>query len=149
MKAKRHALILELIEKKPIETQEDLANALREQNVDVTQATVSRDIKELRLLKVLADNGQYKYATSDTAERGLTDRFIRIFSEAVLSITTAGNLIIFKTLSGTANAAAEAVDGLKWPEIAGSLAGDNTIFVAVREAGDVENIVSRFRHMIK
>ena len=86
MKSKRQQKILELIEKYDIETQEELAAALRARNIDVTQATVSRDIKELRLLKVLSEKGSYKYATADKADHGLADRFIRIFNESVISI---------------------------------------------------------------
>jgi arginine repressor len=100
MKSVRHAVIKEIIESQDIETQEELAAALRARGIDVTQATVSRDIKELRLLKVLSDGGGYKYATADKAEHGLADRFIRIFSESVLSITPANNLIVIKTISG-------------------------------------------------
>ena len=126
MKSVRHAMILDIIESADIETQEELADELSKRGIVVTQATVSRDIKELRLLKVLADNGGYKYATVDKAEKGLSERFIRIFSESTLSKQSAENIIVIKTLSGSANAAAEAVDSLRWPEIVGSLAGDNT-----------------------
>ena len=88
MKSVRHAVIKEIIESQEIETQEELAAALRARNIDVTQATVSRDIKELRLLKVLSDNGGYKYATADKAEHGLADRFIRIFNDEEALLTT-------------------------------------------------------------
>ena len=91
MKSVRHAVIKEIIESQDIETQEELAAALRARNIDVTQATVSRDIKELRLLKVLSEKGSYKYATADKAEHGLADRFIRIFNESVISIVPASN----------------------------------------------------------
>lgn len=149
MKAARHAMILELIEKIKIETQDELAERLREQGFAVTQATVSRDIKELRLIKVLADDGAYKYATVDKAEAGLQDRFFRIFSQSVLSITYAGHLIVIKTITGTASASGEAIDSLKWPEITGTIAGDNTIFVAVKDAKAVQEIIKRFRAMMK
>ncbi len=101
MKSERHALILSLIEKKNVETQEDLAELLKERGVAVTQATVSRDIKELRLIKVLSETGGYKYATVDKAEAGMKERFVRIFSDSVISITASANLIILKTLSGS------------------------------------------------
>ena len=112
MKSVRHAVIKEIIESQDIETQEELAAALRARNIDVTQATVSRDIKELRLLKVLSEKGSYKYATADKAEHGLADRFIRIFNESVISIVPASNLIVIKTISGSAHAAGEAIDPL-------------------------------------
>ena len=108
MKAMRHAMILEIIDTMKIETQEELAAELRRRGVNVTQATVSRDIKELRLLKVLSEDGSYRYATAERAEKGVNDRFIRIFNESILSIAGAGNLIVLKTLTGSASAAAEA-----------------------------------------
>ena len=113
MKAMRHAMILEIIDTMKIETQEELAAELRRRGVNVTQATVSRDIKELRLLKVLSEDGSYRYATAERAEKGVNDRFIRIFNESILSIAGAGNLIVLKTLTGSASAAAEAIDGFR------------------------------------
>jgi len=117
--------------------------------MNVTQATVSRDIKELRLIKVLADDGGYKYATVDKAEAGLKDRFISIFAHSVISIITTGNLVIIRTISGTAGAAAEAIDSLRWEEIAGTLAGDNTIFIAVKEGEDGSELVRRFQTILR
>ena len=147
MKTLRLALILEIIESKDIETQEELAEELKNHGVNVTQATVSRDIKELRLLKVLAENGGYKYATAERAEKGMNERFIRIFSESVLSPPGAKNLIVIKTLSAPANAAAEAIDSLKWPEIIGCIAGDNTILVVLQSEEIVDTVIGRFRSL--
>ena len=144
MKSARQSLILEIIETMEIETQDELADELRRRNIKVTQATVSRDIKELRLLKVLSSSGRYKYATVERAERGMNDRFRRIFAESVLSLDSAQNLIVVKTIPGTANAAAEAVDSMKWPEIMGSLAGDNTILIIARSEAAVESVKKRF-----
>ena len=149
MKSERHAMILELIERNDVETQEDLARLLKEHGISVTQATVSRDIKELRLIKVLTDTGAYKYATVDKAEAGLKDRFIRIFSDSVVAISHSYNLVIIKTLSGSGNAAAEAIDSLHWNEIAGTLAGDNTIFLAVKDLKQVPDVLKRIGSMIK
>ena len=149
MKSVRHAMILDIIESADIETQEELADELSKRGIVVTQATESRDIKELRLFKVLADNGGYKYATVDKAEKGLSERFIRIFSESTLSMQSAENIIVIKTLSGSANAAAEAVDSLRWPEIVGSLAGDNTILVVIKDKEHVQNVMDKFNAMIK
>lgn len=149
MKAERHAVILDVIEKQTVQTQEELADVLRSRGLAVTQATVSRDIKELRLIKVMADNGVYRYASVNKAERGMADRFIRIFSESVLSVNSAVNIIVIKTLTGSANAAAEAIDALNWPEIVGTLAGDNTIMVVVKTAETVPEVVRRFRSMMK
>ena len=108
MKSARHNLILEIIETMDIETQEELAEELKRRGVRVTQATVSRDIKELRLLKVLSENGGYKYATVERAEKGMNDRFARILAESIVNIESVNNLIVVNTLPASANAAANA-----------------------------------------
>jgi len=149
MKSVRHAMILQLIDSINIETQEELANELERRGIKVTQATISRDIKELRLVKELSEKGRYKYAPSDRGDYSQGNRFIRIFAESVLSITPAANFIVIKTLAASANAAAEAIDGLRWPEIVGTLAGDNTIFVAIRQSDMAESICLRFRELMK
>ncbi|MDD3401199.1 MAG: arginine repressor [Eubacteriales bacterium] len=149
MKTKRHAIILKVITSQNVETQEELANILSTQGFSVTQATVSRDIKELRLIKVLTSEGRYKYATVEKAESDLQERFIRLFANCVISVTSASNLIVVKTMAGSASVAGEAIDSLKWTEIAGSIAGDNTIFVAVRDGKNVQELVKRFQKMMK
>ncbi len=149
MKSERHAMILDLIEHADVETQEDLAGLLKNRGYSVTQATVSRDIKELRLIKVLSDKGGYKYATVDKAEAGMKERFIRIFSDSVVGITSSGNLVILKTLSGSGNAAAEAIDSMRWNEVAGTIAGDNTIFIAARDEKTVPELMKRLTSMMK
>ncbi|MGN0777681.1 MAG: arginine repressor [Aristaeellaceae bacterium] len=149
MKTVRQMAILDIIGKKDVETQEELAEALRSRGMKVTQATVSRDIKELRLLKVLTPSGAYKYATADNAENGLSERFIRMLSESLLSVAASNNLIVVKTLSGSANVAAEALDSLHWPEILGSLAGDNTILLIIRAESNTADVVRRIQEMIK
>ena len=148
MKSVRQVAILDIIDKQDVETQEELADALRAQGIKVTQATVSRDIKELRLLKVLTPSGAYKYATADKAENGLSDRFIRVLAESMLSVAVSGNLVVVKTLSGSANVAAEALDSLHWPEVLGTIAGDNTILVIVRSNEDVDSVLRRFRSIV-
>ena len=149
MKSVRHNLILEIIENKDIETQEELAEELKRRNVKVTQATVSRDIKELRLLKVLAEGGRYKYATVERAEKGMSDRFIRILSESILSVESAGNLIVIKTITASANAGCEAIDSMKWPEVLGTIAGDNTIFMVIRSEAEVPGVTQRITELMK
>ena len=149
MKTVRQVTILDIIEKNEIETQEELADALRLRGIQVTQATVSRDIKELRLLKVLTPMGTYKYATADKAENGLSERFIRMLAESLLSVAASNNLIVVKTLSGSANVAAEALDSLHWPEILGTLAGDNTILLIIRTEAEAPEVVRRIQEMIK
>ena len=149
MKTVRQMTILDIIEKQDVETQEELADALRVRGIKLTQATVSRDIKELRLLKVLTPSGSYKYATADKAENGLGDRFIRMLGESLLSVAASNNLIVVKTLNGSASMAAEALDSLHWPEILGSLAGDNTILLIIRAENEVPVVMGRLQQMIK
>ena len=149
MKSARHSLILEIIEEKDIETQEELADELKRRGIKVTQATVSRDIKELRLLKVLGEHGGYKYATVERAEKGMNDRFIRMLSECVISIDSVGNLIVIKTLTASANAACEAIDSMKWDEVLGTIAGDNTLLVIARSEEAVEAMTARLHELIK
>ena len=149
MKSVRQVAILDIIEKQDVETQEELAEALRSRGIKVTQATVSRDIKELRLLKVLTPTGAYKYATADKAENGLNERFIRMLAESLLSVAASNNLVVVKTLSGSANVAAEALDSLHWPEILGSLAGDNTILLIIRSNEEVPGVITRIQEMMK
>lgn len=149
MKTARHSMIREIIEKRDIETQEELADALRERGINVTQATVSRDIKELRLLKVLGEKGTYKYATADTAEHGLADRFIRIFSESVISVVHAQNLVVIKTLPGSAHVAGEAVDSLRISQVVGTISGDNTLLVIAQNEDAAKELTNRFEQMMK
>ena len=149
MKSKRHSMILKLIASENIETQEELARVLSTHGFDVTQATVSRDIKELRLIKVQTGEGRYKYATVERAESDMQDRFISLFSNCVISMTGAGNIIVLKTIAGSASAAGEAIDSLHWSEIAGSIAGDNTIFVAVKDGKNIAEVMKKFQKMIQ
>ena len=149
MKARRQALIREIVESQSIQTQEELAQALGERGMVVTQATVSRDIKEMHLLKVLAEDGSYRYATMDREEQGTNERLIRMLSDSVVSMDSANNLIVIRTLPGSAHVAGEAVDCLKWPEVLGTIAGDNTILVIVRSNEDVEAVMRRFRSIIR
>ena len=149
MKTMRHALILQLVDSMEIDTQEALADQLMRRGVRVTQATISRDIKELRLVKVLSDQGTYKYASAERAEKAVSDRMMRLFAESVVSMTDAENLIVIRTLVASAQVAAEAIDSLNWAEIAGTLAGENTIFVAVRSKDLVPTVMNRFRAMMK
>ena len=149
MKTKRHAMITRLIAAQNIETQEELAGILRDNGFSVTQATVSRDIKELRLIKILTPEGRYRYATVEKAEADMQERFIQMFTNCVLSVASAGNLVVIKTIDGSASAAAQAVDSLKIPEVVGTIAGDNTIFLAVHDARVVPELVKKFQKMMK
>ena len=149
MKAKRQALIREIVERQNVQTQEELAEALRAHGMVVTQATVSRDIKEMHLLKVLAEDGGYRYATSDRESQSTSDRLIRMLSDSVLDMSSANNLIVIHTLPGSAHIAAEAIDSLKWLEVLGTIAGDNTILVIVRSNDEVDSVIRRFKNIVK
>jgi transcriptional regulator of arginine metabolism len=147
MRYSRQNKILELINSHEVETQEKLAELLKKSDYDVTQATISRDIKELQLIKTMTPAGRYKYTASAAQERPVTERFVKIFRETVQSVDHSGNIIVIKTLSGCANAAAEAVDSLKFANILGSIAGDNTLMLVAAEAADVAAIAARFNEM--
>lgn len=148
MKVTRHAKILEIINSKDIETQEELAEELRKSGMNVTQATVSRDIKELKLIKVLSDKGNYKYATIIHTESFLSNKLINIFSQTVIGVESVDKFVIIKTISGSASAAAEAIDSLNFDGIAGCLAGDNTIFVLARDSEKAQTITQKMKKMI-
>ena len=130
---------MELIEKEPLETQEELSARLREAGFDTTQATVSRDIKELRLIKVMTADGSYRYATAASEqEGGMQIRVRRIFRESVTSVAVAQNIVVIKTLPGLANAAGYAIDAMRDPTVIGTLAGDDTVFCAMRDNESAE-----------
>lgn len=116
--------------------------------MNVTQATVSRDIKELKLIKVLSSNGKYKYSTISHTENYLSNKLVNIFSQSVVTVENVSNFVVIKTLSGSASAAAEAIDSLNFEGIAGSLAGDNTIFVMTRTNEQAIEITQRMKKMI-
>ncbi len=149
MKATRQKAILEIIRQQDINTQEELAEALKKLNFNVTQATVSRDIKELRLLKTLSNDGVYRYTMVENVEHTLDERFRRIFGESVLSVSSAYNQVVIRTLSGSANVAAEMLDSLGWSEVIGTLAGDNTVLLILRSIDDVAEIVSKINEMLR
>ena len=148
MKSKRHDRILEIIKYKDIETQEELAEELKASGFDVTQATVSRDIKLLKLIKVQGKSGKYKYTTPVTDRNNLTDKLTSILKNSILHVENVDNFVVVKTISGSAAAAAEALDTLDLEDIAGTIAGDNTFFILVRRVNKAEEIVNRLRKMI-
>lgn len=149
MKYNRHAKILEIVERNEIETQEELAERLKEAGIDVTQATVSRDIKELRLIKVMAADGRYKYAPFAKSEGLISNRLLTIFTESFISSDYANNIVVVKTLAGMAQAAGAAIDALKWPEIIGTIAGDDTVMIVCRAEKIAEELVDKFNKMAK
>ncbi|HZK58140.1 MAG TPA: arginine repressor [Clostridia bacterium] len=149
MKYTRHKKILEIIETKEIETQEELSDELKKQGLNVTQATVSRDIKELRLIKILVGDGKYKYVTLNNQDNILSDRLVKIFKNSIISIDHAGNILVMKTLTGSAQAAAAAIDAAGLDEVVGTIAGDDTIFLLIRDESRMEEIIKHFRKLMK
>ena len=149
MKYNRQAKILEIIEKNEIETQEELVLKLKEEGMDVTQATISRDIKELKLVKVLTDSGKSKYASIEQSDNEISGKLLRIFTEAFVSIDYANNITVVKTLPGMAQAVASAVDSLKWPGIIGTIGGDDTVMIICRAELIAERLVEKFNKLVK
>ena len=149
MKVNRHAKIVELINKYQIETQEELADYLNQNGFRVTQATVSRDIRDLKLTKVPADNGRQKYAVLQTGQNDLGEKYIRILNDGFLSMDMAQNILVIKTVSGMAMAVAAALDAMKWNEIVGCIAGDDTIMCAVRSVDDTIILMEEIRKLLK
>ncbi|MDD7793929.1 MULTISPECIES: arginine repressor [unclassified Clostridium] len=148
MKSNRHQKILEIIKEVDIETQEELAEALKDAGFDVTQATVSRDIKLLKLIKVQSSSGRYKYVMPTNDKNSIVDKLTSILKNSVLHVENVDKIVVVKTISGSANAAAEALDTLDYKDIAGTIAGDNTIFILVRTIENAEEIVSSLRKLI-
>jgi len=148
MKIARHSKIIEIIQTKEVETQEQLAEELRSKGFDITQATVSRDIKELKLIKVMNSHGTHKYATIAPEDIFLSNKLVNIFCQTVLYVDHVDNFIVLKTISGSAPAAAEALDSLKFNGIVGTIAGDNTVFILARKEEDTKEIVQRIKKMI-
>lgn len=149
MKVNRHAKIVELINKYQIETQEELADYLNQNGFRVTQATVSRDIRDLKLTKVPADNGKQKYAVLQNGQNDLGEKYIRILNDGFLSMDMAQNILVIKTVSGMAMAVAAALDAMKWNEIVGCIAGDDTIMCAVRSVDDTIILMEKIRKLLK
>lgn len=148
MKKTRHAKILEIIQKNSVETQEELAGKLREAGFAVTQATVSRDIRELKLSKVAAAGGGQKYAVLTREDARMDDKYIRVLRDAFADAQTAQNLLVIKTVSGMAMAVAAALDAMEFPEIVGSIAGDDTIFVAAGTAEEARELMEKIHSLI-
>ena len=143
MKTSRHAKILELIQKNDIETQEELSAQLEKEGYHVTQATVSRDIRELKLTKVALNSGRQKYVALNETSEDLTGKYTRVFREGFVSMDMAQNILIVKTVSGMAMAVAAAIDAMHWSEVAGCIAGDDTIMCAIRSAEDTLRVMDK------
>ena len=149
MKVNRHAKIVELINKYQIETQDELAEYLNEAGFKVTQATVSRDIRDLKLTKVPAENGRQKYAVLQSAQHGMTEKYVRILRDGFSSMDMAQNILVLKTVSGMAMAVAAALDAMNWNEIVGCIAGDDTIMCAVRTVDDTILLMEKIKKLLE
>ena len=149
MKYNRHAKILEIIDSNEIETQDELADKLRKMGMDVTQATISRDIKELRLVKVLTPEGRYRYSAIHSDSGNMNDRLLVIVKEAFLSCDYANNILVVKTRPGMAQAVAAAIDALGWSDIVGTIAGDDTILIICRAEKIAEDLMDKFLRMVR
>ena len=149
MKTKRQTKMLELIKKHDIETQEELSDYLQKEGYQVTQATVSRDIRELKLTKVAMSNGRQKYAALTEANEDLSEKYTRVFRDAFVSMDMAQNILVMKTVSGMAMAVAAAIDAMHLHEIVGCIAGDDTIMCAVRSVDDTIAVMSRLRKLVE
>ena len=148
MKNSRHTRILEIIGDYVIETQDDLIEKLKESGYPVTQATVSRDIKQLGLIKTATKDGGYKYTVARNENSSNENKLKNIMRETVLSAQDAQNIIVVKTFSGMANAAAAALDALAGEAVVGSIAGDDTIFIVVRNNEDATEFTNYIREII-
>ena len=148
MKIQRHAQIVELINQYDIDTQEELARQLKEAGFRVTQATVSRDIRELRLTKIAVDGGKQKYVVMNTQSSELDEKYLRILRDGFVSMDMAQNILVIRTVSGMAMAVAAAMDALNWKEIAGCIAGDDTIMCAIRSVDDTLLVMDKIQKIL-
>ena len=149
MKNNRQTMILDIIAKEDVETQEQLLEHLRQRGITSTQATISRDIKQLHLVKEPAGHGAYKYAVSNTRARlNVADKLRTIFHESITSVESAQNIVVFKTLSGLAGGASEALDHMDVNGMLGTLAGENTVFVVMKDIASAETFCQEIREML-
>lgn len=148
VKQKRHEKIMEIIRNHNVTTQEELAGLLREAGFDVTQATVSRDIKTMQLTKIPGEFGGQKYAVLQLENKHFEDKYVRVLRDGFVSMDMAQNILVMKTLSGMAMAVAAAIDSMKFPEIVGCIAGDDTIMMAVRTVDQTHALMEQFKKLI-
>ena len=149
MKIARHSKIIDLINQYDIETQEELAAKLQEAGFAVTQATVSRDIRELKLTKVAGEGGKQKYAPILTKDLHVSDKYRRVLSEAIVHMEGAGNLLVIKTVSGMAMACGAAIDSISMKGVIGCIAGDDTLLCVVKDASMVTDVINEIHLIIK
>lgn len=148
MKVKRHAKIVEIISNQRVETQEELADLLNEEGFKVTQATVSRDIRDLKLTKVPTEDGRQRYAVIQGGQSEMSSKYIRILQDGFVSMDMAQNILVVKTVAGMAMAVAAAMDAVRFPEIVGCIAGDDTIMCAVRSVDDTIVLMEKMKKLL-
>lgn len=148
LKIARQNKIIELINKFDIETQDDLADRLMKEGFKVTQATVSRDIRDLKLMKMTNEDGKQKYIIVQSSDLEMSDKYLRVLRDGFVSIDRAENILVIKTVSGMAMAVAAALDSMEWREIVGCIAGDDTIMAAIRTKEDALPVMDRIRRLI-
>lgn len=148
MKDKRHRKILELIDNFSIETQDELLNMLRQCGFNVTQATVSRDIKDLRLVKIIDENGKYRYASDINSVDNLKYNLLKRFSYSIKSIESSNNMVVIKTLNGMAQAVCANIDSMDTDGMLGTIAGDDTIFILMRDQESLDKFISETRKLL-
>ena len=148
MKIARHAKIIDLISRNDVETQEELADLLNGEGFRVTQATVSRDIRELKLTKISLNDGRQKYAVMQASRENMNEKYLRILKDGFLSMDMAQNILVIKTVSGMAMAVAAALDEIHFHEIVGCIAGDDTIMCAVRSVDDTILLMDKLKKIL-
>lgn len=148
MKIARQAKIIDLIGKYDIETQEELAEHLKQEGYKVTQATISRDIRELKLTKIASNNGRQKYIPMQNRSTGINEKYLRVLKDGFVSMDMAQNILVVKTVSGMAMAVAAAIDAMHWPEVAGCIAGDDTIMCAIRSVEDTLHVMDQISRIV-
>ena len=148
MKVERHSKIVELIGKYEIETQEELAERLNQEGFQVTQATVSRDIRDLKLTKVPTEGGRQKYTILKIPETAMREKYMRVLKDGYVSMDMAQNILVIKTVSGMAMAVAAAIDAMNWNEVVGCIAGDDTIMCAIRTVEDTAVVMENIRKLV-
>ena len=147
MKSERQNAILEAISKNVVETQEDLLNILKAAGHDVTQATISRDIRELKLTKIAIEDGRQKYTVMHGGSTDVSEKYIRVLHDALISVDTAQNILVIKTVAGMAMAVAAAVDSLHLDGVVGCIAGDDTVFCAIRTVEGTFKVADRINKL--
>ena len=147
-KKDRQKVVLDLINEFEIDTQEELTAKLNERGIEVTQATISRDINELNLIKIAGKAKKYKYAQIDIKNAALSEKIVSLFREIVVSITCVNNLIVAKTLSGNAQAAGMVIDKMNIPQVLGSIAGDDTLLIVTKSNTDADIMIKKLKEMM-